>query len=157
RIALGADVQAGGIALTDPALAKAVGDRFRLTFEGRATPGGATEVETARLVSPSLEASYTGRLGTPDATGALEIQAPDLSRFGDVASLQLRGRLELNGQIQGLLSSAPLVATLDGNASRFATGLETVDGLAGGRLTLSGIVRLLPNGGLGFQNLRLEG
>src|SRR5690606_5896482 len=111
----------------DPALAQAVGDRLNLTFRGQATPGGATEVETAHLEAPSLSASYTGSLGTSDAVGRLRLQVPDLSRFGDLASLRLRGILDLDAQLQGLLSNTPLIATLDGNASRFATGLETVD------------------------------
>lgn len=157
RIALSADAAANGVELTDPALAQAVGDRLNLTFRGQATPGGATEVETAHLEAPSLSASYTGSLGTSDAVGRLRLQVPDLSRFGDLASLRLRGILDLDAQLQGLLSNTPLIATLDGNASRFATGLETVDNLAAGRLTLSGTMRLLPNGGFAFQSLRLEG
>jgi len=157
RIALVADARASGVALTDPALAKAVGNQLSLTVRGRAAPDGVADIETARLTSPSLDASYSGRLGAADAVGRLVLRAPDLSRFGDIASLRLRGVLDLDTQLQGLLSDGPVIATLDGSASRFATGLEAIDGLVGGRLALSGGARLLPNGGFGFQNLRLAG
>jgi len=157
RIALAADAEATGVALTDPALARAVGDRLTLTFRGQATPDGMTDIETARLATPTINATYSGRLGAQDAQSWLVVNAPDLSRFGDVAALRLRGTLDLNAGLQGVFSAGPVTATLDGNASRFATGTETIDGLVGGRLALSGIARLLPNGGFGFQNLRLAG
>ncbi|MCB5174234.1 translocation/assembly module TamB domain-containing protein [Microvirga lenta] len=157
RIALVADARARGVALADPSLARAVGNELTLTFRGSAAPDGATDIETARLSTPSMEASYSGRLGTQDAVGRLTVQAPDLSRFGELASLRLRGELDLSAQVEGLLSDGPTLATIDGNASRFATGIDAIDRLAGGRLALSGGVRLLPNGGVTFQNLRLVG
>ncbi|WP_230530174.1 translocation/assembly module TamB domain-containing protein [Microvirga roseola] len=157
RIALVVDAQASAVSLADPALAQAVGDRLTLTLRGSATPEGTADIETARLSMPTIDATYSGRLGSPDATGRLTVQAPNLSRFGDVAALQLRGSLDLNAGLQGLLSTGPTIATLDGTATRFATGIEALDNLIGGRLTLSGVARLLPNGGFGFQDLRLAG
>jgi translocation and assembly module TamB len=155
RTALVADAKASGVALTDPALARAVGDQLTLTIRGTAAPDGVTDIETARLSTPSIDATYAGQLGAEGSAGRLALRAPDLSRFGDIASLRLRGALDLSAQLQGVLSKGPLIATLDGNASRFSTGIETVDRLAGGRLTLSGGARMLPNGGFGFQDLRL--
>jgi translocation and assembly module TamB len=157
RIALVVDAKASGVALTDPALARAVGNELTLTVRGSAAPDGIADVETARLTTPSMNASYTGQLGGENSTGQLVVRAPDLARFGDVASLRLRGALDLNAQIRGLLSKSPVSAAIDGNASRFATGISLVDGLSGGRLTLTGGARLLPNGGVGFQELRLAG
>ncbi|HZH53616.1 MAG TPA: translocation/assembly module TamB domain-containing protein [Microvirga sp.] len=157
RVALVADARASGVALSDPGLARAVGNELTLTLRGSAAPDGVTEIDTARLSTPTMAATYVGRLGSPDAGGTLTVRAPDLSRFGEVASLRLRGALDLNARLQGLLSDGPLVATLDGNASQFATGIAPVDGLAGGRLTLSGVARLLPSGGFGFQDLHLAG
>ena len=157
RIAITADAKATAVALADPALARAVGDQMTLTIRAAASPDGVTDVETAHLSSPSIDARYSGRLGAPDAIGSLSVNAPDLSRFGDLASLRLRGVLDLDAQVQGLMSKAPLVATIDANATRFATGVASFDGLTGGRLGLKGIVRMLPNGGFGFQDLLLTG
>ncbi len=157
RIALVADAEASGVALADPALARAVGDRLTLTLRGNAAPDGTADIETARLAAPTLNATYAGRLGAPDAAGRLVAHAPDLSRFGDIAGLRLRGALDLDAGLQGVLSTGPVSATLNGSATRFATGIGAVDGLAGGRVTLSGLARLLPNGGFGFQDLRLAG
>jgi translocation and assembly module TamB len=157
RIALVADAKASGVALADPALARAVGNELTLTVRGSAAPDGIAEIETARLSTPSMEASYAGQLGGESSIGRLVVRAPDLSRFGDVASLRLRGGLDLNAQLRGLLSQGPVTAVIDGNASRFSTGIALVDGLSGGRLTLTGGVRLLPNGGFGFEDLRLAG
>lgn len=157
RIAFVADARASGVALADPALARAVGNELTLTMRGTAAPDGIVDIETARLGTPSMNASYTGQLGGENSAGRLVVRAPDLSRFGDVASLRLRGALDLNAQLRGLLSKGPVSATIDGNASRFSTGIDVVDGLAGGRLSLTGGARLLPNGGVGFQDLRLAG
>lgn len=157
RIALVADARASGVTLADPALARAVGSELTLTLRGSATPDGIADIETARIVTPSMEASYTGQLGGEASTGMLTVRAPDLARFGDVASMRLRGALDLKAQIRGLLSKGPVSATVEGNAARFATGISLVDGLSGGRLTLSGGARVLPNGGIGFQGLRLTG
>lgn len=157
RIALVADAKASGVALTDPALAKAVGDQLSLTFRGNASPDGIANIETARLSSQTLDASLSGQIGAEDSISQLQLHAPDLSRFGDVAALRLRGVLDLKARLQGVLSKGTVTATFDGDASRFATGIDTIDNLAGGRLALSGAARLLPKGGFGFDNLRLTG
>lgn len=157
RISLDVDARASGVALSDPALAKAVGDQVTLTLRGTAAPDGTADIQTARLASPTLNATYAGRLGVRDGSGRLAVQAPDLSRFGDVASLRLRGVLDLTADVQGVLSTGPVSARLDGSATRFATGIESVDGLTGGRVTIAGVARMLPDGGFGFQNLRVAG
>ncbi|MGO4572473.1 translocation/assembly module TamB domain-containing protein [Microvirga sp. 2TAF3] len=157
RIALVADAKASGVALTDPALAKAVGPQLTLTLRGNAAPDGTADLETARVTTPTIDATYSGRLGTQDALGRLALKAPDLSRFGDVASLQLRGELDLNADLQGVFSKGPVRASLIGSATRFATGIKPVDGLVDGRLGITGIAQTLHGGGFGLQNLSLAG
>ncbi|MCB8821770.1 translocation/assembly module TamB domain-containing protein [Microvirga rosea] len=157
RIALTADAAASGVTLTDEALAKAVGSEFKLTLRGSAAREGATDVDTARLTTQTVEAIYTGQVGTQNAAGKLSLKAPDLSRFADAASLALKGELNLTASTGGLLSRGPLVAVVDGAATRFATGLSTLDKLVGNRVTLSGGVQTLPNGGLGFRELAVNG
>ena len=152
-----ADAKATGVALADPAIARAVGDQMSLTVRASATPEGVVDVETARLTSPSLDARYTGQLGREDAIGTMIVHVPDLTRFGDLASLRLRGILDLDATVQGLMSKAPVTATLDGKATRFGTGIGAIDGLAGGQLAMTGRARMLPNGGFGFQNMEIAG
>ncbi|WP_210485204.1 translocation/assembly module TamB domain-containing protein [Microvirga antarctica] len=157
RIAIAADAKASGVALSDPALARAVGDQISLVIRATASPDGTADVETAQLTSPSVNARYSGKLGSEDALGALVVNAPDLARFGDLASLRLRGALALDAQVQGLLSKAPVNATIDAKVTTFSTGLAAVDGLSGGVVSLKGGVRMLPKGGFGFSDLRLSG
>ncbi len=157
RIGIVADAKATGVALSDPALARAVGDQMTLVLRASASPSGLVDVETARLSSPSIAASFAGQLGAESAAGTLTANAPDLSRFGDLATLRLRGALDVTASIQGLLSKAPVVANVNGAAKQFATGIPAIDGLAGGELAMSGVVRMLPNGGFGFQAFHLNG
>ncbi|NNC01064.1 hypothetical protein HI113_45215, partial [Corallococcus exiguus] len=113
RIDIAADMDASGVALADAALATAVGDTLKLTFRASAARDGATDVHTAQLSTPTVKAEYTGQLGTQDAMGTLQVNAADLSRFGDIASLALRGSLKANAEVKGLLSKGPTSASLN--------------------------------------------
>ncbi|MBM6594851.1 translocation/assembly module TamB domain-containing protein [Microvirga pudoricolor] len=157
RIALVADGRASGVSFADPALARAFGNQLTMALRGSATPEGVIDIETTRVATSTVNATYTGRLGARDATGRLALNAPDLTRFGDLAGLSLQGVLDLDANVQGLLSDGPITANLNGQATRFGTGIPTVDGLVGGRLNLSGTARTLLGGGFGFQNLALSG
>lgn len=157
RIALVADAKAEGITLADPALAKAVGTQLTLTLRGTGAPDGTAEIETARLTTATIDASYSGQLGHQDSRGSLTLKAPDLSRFGDIAALRLRGALDFDAGLQGLLSKGPVISTVTGTASRFATGIASVDGLIGGRLTISGEAQGSTTGGFGFRDMNLSG
>jgi len=157
RIALVADGRAAGVALTDQALALAFGDTLAFTLRGSATPERVIDIDTLRVTTSSVTAAYSGRLGTRDASGRLTLEAGDLTRFGDLAGLRIRGALALDAGVQGLLSDGPITARLDGRATRFGTGIPVVDGLVGPQLTLSGTARTLLGGGFGLQNLALTG
>ncbi len=157
RIAIMADAKATGVALADQALARAVGDRMSLVIRATASPDGLTEVETAHLSSPSLDARYTGQLGAETSTGLLVAKAPDLSRFGDVASLRLRGTLDLEARLRGLMSNAAVTASIDAKAMQFGTGIATLDGLIGDTFAMNGTVRTFPKGGFGFETFRVLG
>ena len=85
------------------------------------------------------------------------MHAGDLTRFGDLAGLKLAGVLDLSASLNGVPKDGHIEAALDGRADKFATGIAAIDGLAGGRLTLTGRIRKLPHGGYGFGNLRLVG
>ena len=85
-------------------------------------------------------------------------KAPDLSRFGDVASLRLRGNLDLEARLRGLMSNAAVTANVDAKAvKQFATGIPTLDGLIGDKFAMNGTVRTFPKGGFGFETFRFVG
>jgi translocation and assembly module TamB len=157
RIALAADGRATGLRLADPALARAVGESVSLTMRGSASTEGVIDIDNARVTSPTVELGYAGRLGTKDAKGRLSLNAADLSRFGDVAGLRLRGALGLNAHVTGLLSNGAVTADLNGQATRFASGVPAIDGLAGERLTLNGTAGTLLGGGFAFRTLAISG
>ncbi|WP_112662833.1 translocation/assembly module TamB domain-containing protein [Microvirga flavescens] len=157
RIALVADLNASGLNLADAALAKAVGDTLKLSVRASVSPERTADVETAQIATPTMEARFTGRVGSEDATGTLQVKVPDLSRFGDVSSLALKGALDLRADVRGLMSKGPVVATLSGKATGVGTGLQPVDGLMGGQVSVSGGVSLLRGGGFGFRQFVLAG
>ncbi|MGO4707155.1 translocation/assembly module TamB domain-containing protein [Microvirga sp. 2MCAF38] len=157
RIALIADLNASGVALADSALANAVGDTLKLSLRASASPARTADVDIALLSTPTMEARYAGRVGSEDATGTLQMKAPDLSRFGDAASLALKGALNVNADIRGLMSKGPVTAKLSGGGTRFATGVQPIDGLIGGQLSIAGEMSFQRGDGFGFRQFNLSG
>ena len=151
-----ADAKATGVAPSDPALARALGTSFTLTAAGTADDGVA-DVRNARLKTSTAEIAFTGRIGQPELHGRLTVHAGDLTRFGDLAGLKLAGALDLSASLNGVPKDGHIEAVLDGHADKFATGIAAIDGLAGGRLTLTGSIGKLPHGGYRIGNLRLVG
>ncbi len=149
--------RATGLTLTDRALARAIGTEASLTVRGAGTMAGLFTFETLEVKSPTIIGRFAGRAGSSELQGRLELNAPDLARFGDVAGLALRGSAVLAADIEGTPRANRFNAKVDGRAGGFATGLASVDGLTGGKLELAGGIRLEPNGSIGFDDLRLAG
>ena len=149
-------VQADGLAARDPALASALGSSLSLTLAGRWQDGGA-DVETAQIKTATAQGQFNGRIGSKELKGRLAADVPDLARFGSLSGLQLRGTLALKADLTGVPKDSQINADLDGQATRFGTGIAAIDGLAGGRLALKGRIGTLPAGGFGFGDLRLNG
>ena len=141
---------------SDPALARALGTSFTLEAAGTAKDGVA-DVQNARLSTPTADIAFTGQVGEPELRGRLTVRAGDLSRFGELAGLKLAGSLDLSASLSGMPKNGQIEAVLDGHAEKITTGIAAIDGLAGGRLALTGSIRKLPHGGYGFGNLRLAG
>lgn len=156
-IQLTADARATGLALTDKALAQAVGTEASLRLRGTGTLNGPFTFETLELKSPTITGQFAGRAGSSEIQGRLGIAAPDLAKFGDVAGLGLRGSAKLSAEVEGTPRANRFNVKLDGHATQFATGIAAVDGLFGGRLDVRGGVRLEPNGSVGFDGVRLSG
>ncbi|MPZ54951.1 MAG: hypothetical protein GEU91_00355 [Rhizobiales bacterium] len=151
-----ADAQVSGLAPSDPALARALGGSMSLALAG-GVRNGIANLQTARLQTPTSDIRFTGQVGRSVLQGRLMVGAPDLARFGDLASLKLHGVLGVTAELSGAPKDGRIEAKIDGRATRFATGIAAVDGLAGGRLDLNGTIRKLPRGGYGFGDLRLAG
>ena len=151
-----ADAKASGLVPSDPALARALGNSLTLTLAGTLRDGVA-DLRTARLQTPTADVRFTGLAGGTKLQGKLAANAPDLSRFGDLAALPLRGVLAITADVTGVPNDGRFDATVDGQATGFGTGVASVDGLLGGRLGLKGKISKLPRGGYGFGDLRLTG
>lgn len=151
-----ADAQANGLIPNDPALARALGDTLTLTLAGSLRDGIA-DLQTAKLRTPTADVRFTGRAGGTVLQGKLAADARDLSRFGGLASLQLRGVLGITADLTGVPNEGRFAATVEGQVTHFGTGIAAVDGLAAGRLGLNGNISKLPRSGYGFGDLRLTG
>jgi len=149
-------MQANGLSARDPALASALGSSLSLTLAGR-WHDDIADVETAQIETATAKGHFNGRIGSKELKGRLTADIPDLARFSGVSGLQLRGTLDLKADLTGAPKDSQLNADLDGQATRFGTGIAAIDGLAGGRLTLKGRASSLPAGGFGFDDLRLNG
>ncbi len=149
--------RATGLALADRALARAIGTEASLTLRGAGTMAGLFTFETLEVKSPTITGRFAGRAGSSEVQGRLDVNAPDLTKFGDVAGLALRGSAVLAADVEGTPRANRFNAKVDGRATAFATGLGPVDGLTGGKLEVAGGVRLEPNGSIGFDDLRLTG
>ncbi|WP_158813189.1 translocation/assembly module TamB domain-containing protein [Methylocapsa sp. S129] len=157
KIALAADVKADGLALADAALNKALGQTLTLTLRANAALDGATQIDAFHLTTQSVSADYTGLAGPKAVHGKLSLQAPDLSRFAEIANVALKGAADIAADLDGAPDKGAFTAALDAKVNDFATGVAAADGFAGGRLGLTGAAQTLPNGGFGFQNLVLTG
>ena len=126
--------RATGLALTDKALARLIGNGGKPAPARRWHHGGLFTFETLEVKSPTIIGQFAGRAGSSEIQGRLGIDAPDLAKFGDVAGLGLRGSAKLSAEVEGTPRANRFNVKVDGHASQFATGIAAVDGLFGGRL-----------------------
>ncbi len=127
------DLQAAlnGIDLADPALNKAVGDQ--VTLDGQFDYGSDQSLQLSgfELVGSDYtlgaDALISGLATGLQVDGAATLQAADLSRFSDLAQLQLGG--EASVRVQG--KGSPLERSFDGtvvvNGRDLSTGRDDID------------------------------
>jgi translocation and assembly module TamB len=156
-IALAAKAEANGVALTDPALAAAVGDRFSFTLHGTTSSDGIGDFDLIEASLRSAQVTYTGRLGAAEIRGNLLAEVPDLSRFSELAGTKLAGSATLKANLQGSPRQGDASAQLDMEADHLSLGQAIADRLFGGMARASGAIRALPRGAYGFNSLRLSG
>lgn len=156
RITLTADGEASGIALTDRAIARAVGERVSFTLRGVGQDDGTADFETLRLAMSGVELDYKGKAGNARVLGRLQSVLPDLARLSGLAGRPLGGRAEIGAQIDATPRRDDYAATLTGRGDRLATGDATLDRLLAGNLTIAGQLRALA-GDITVAGLRVAG
>lgn len=155
-IVLTSDGEANGIALTDPALARFVGDRLRFTLRGTAVDGLA-DFETLKLGFAGVELDYVGTLGNEQVQGRARAMLPELARLSGLAGRPLAGSARVSAEIDGSPKRKTYAVKLDGGAEALRLGQEAVDRMLAGKVTLGGDLRLPPEGGLSVSGLRIAG
>lgn len=156
RIDLTSDGEASGIALADPALAKAVGDKVTFTLRGTGNDDGTADFETLRLALSGMALDYRGKLGQSRILGQLKAVLPDLTRLSGLAKRPLGGRAEITADLDAVPNTDAYTATLTGKADRLSTGQELLDRVLAGNLTLGGKLGVVA-GDYSVGNLRVAG
>lgn len=154
---LRAEARASDLGLAETAVAEAIGSEFRFDFEGSGPIFGPFDVAVLRLATPTLSADFEGRAGTDLLKGRLAAKAPNLSRFGRLAKLDLGGEAELAADVEAAPQTRRITAKIDALARRFSTGIAQVDGLAGGEVRLAGAASYDPVEGFTADDLTLTG
>jgi translocation and assembly module TamB len=157
RIAFEGQGAMSGLALADPALARAIGSEAKLALRGTATVGGDVSFDTLDFTSRDLDAHYSGLLSPKKAHGRLEVTARSLSRFAPLAGGALNGEARVTADLAGAPGYGALTATVDAHATHLTTAYPMLDRVTGGDLRLSGAVRSMPGGGFGFTDLLASG
>lgn len=155
-VTLAGQVKASGLRASDAAIDSAVGSSLSLVLAGTSR-GGVVDVQRLQFLTETGEASFNGQVGGPIIKGRANIASSDLARFGALAGLKLRGTLALAAQLDGSPDAGRIDAQLDGKVRGLSTGMRQVDGLAGDAIDLTGLVRMLPGGGFGFDGLHVAG
>jgi translocation and assembly module TamB len=153
---LSANVAVKDLALADAALNAAIGSELNLKMRGKGALTAA-QIEELLVETPSLSASFTGKASASDLAGRLEAQIPDLARFAPIARMKLAGTAKLGADLEGAPADQKFAATIDAEASRFAIGIQALNGLIGGKLGLTGRVAYAGERRLEFDDLRLTG
>jgi len=156
RIEASADADASGLALANAGLSEALGETVKLTLRARVSGAGDADVSIARVDAGANEASFTGRAGPNALDGRFRLAVPDLKRFARFAGKNLRGALTLGADLSGAPREGRVAAKLDGAIASPGVGIAAVDGLLGGRLTLSGKLETLEGGGFAFDRLAMH-
>jgi translocation and assembly module TamB len=156
RIAFKGEGTMSGLALADPALARAIGSEVKLALSGSASVGGDVTFDSLDLTSHDLDASYSGLLGPNKAHGQLEVTARDLARFALMAGGALKGEARLTADLDGAPRYGALSATIDAHATHLVTAYPMLDRVTGGDLRVTGAARVMQDG-FGFTDLLASG
>ena len=156
RVALEGAVDAKGLVPRDATLATAIGGSATLALHGSVDTQGNATFQRIEARTPTLVVAYAGDLAQANVHGRLSGEAPDLSRFGELAGLRLTGEAALGVDLDGTPKLGTLKAAVTANLTGFATGLTAVDQLAGRHVAASGKIALV-DGRATIEDLTLDG
>lgn len=152
--ALRADAQLDGIASPQGKWADVIGSRLTLAIKAMQLENGIFDVDIFKLTTPTLDASYRGKVSKRGADGLLEAVSPDLAAFSALAGKRLRGNLQLTSKLDGTLDDRLIVET-DARLQGLSLDVPALDGLMGGAATLKGRAQIRKDG-LAFDDIRFD-
>jgi translocation and assembly module TamB len=120
---------------------------------------GRLVLDDLRLNGDGLTVAASGTLDTRDQAprldGKARIEAANLARFRDLASLPLAGQLALD--IRAETQADAITATIDGQTRNFAGINPAVDALLGGEVRLEGTVTRAGSGAIAVKGTKMTG
>ena len=157
HIDIAVEARGDELALADRGLADAFGDHVTLNLRARANGAGDADIGLAKLETASAAVTFAGKAGPTALDGEAKVAASDLSRFALLAKRDLRGALTVTAALSGAPAKGNIKAALDGVVNAPSVELAAVDGLLGRKLAFSGAVETLPEGGVSFDALTING
>ncbi len=127
-----------GLKLADPATAKAVGGELAVSGSGRWQAGAPLTIDALKLMTPTAEARFAGKVEDGRIDGRQSLAAASLAPFSDLAGRSLTGGIDLAAEGALTPTTGAFDLTLDGKASDLGTGIARVDGLLSGETRLTG-------------------
>lgn len=135
------DAAVQGIGLKEPALARAIGDRFGLTGEIAWREGAPLDVTDLSLTGEGLKLSGAGVVDGLETAitfdGALAAQVEDIARFSDLAGRSLSGGVEARLDGKAALLTGAFDMELTALGTDLTVGIEQVDAALAGATELS--------------------
>jgi len=143
-----------GLAFTDPAVGAAVGGEATFSGSGRWTAGAPLDIDALKLATPTVEATFAGKVEDGRIEGRPTLKAASLAPFSGLAGRPLAGSADIaaEGTLTPLTGAFDL--TLDGNAGDLSAGIAQLDGLLAGQTRLTGAIAR-DTEGLKFRALRV--
>ncbi|KAF2989630.1 translocation/assembly module TamB domain-containing protein [Methylocystis sp. MJC1] len=139
-------------------LAAIFADVTKVEATSHLADNGAKTLDRFALAASAFKVDGAGRMSADGkAVGKVNLSVAALDPFSRIAGRQLHGVLDLSADIAGAPLDGVLEASLDGAVTSLGSGVAAVDGLAGGRVRLTGKVATLPGGGFAFDRLALAG
>lgn len=127
-----------GLKLADPATARAVGGELAFSGSGRWQAGAPLVIDAVKLMTPTVEASFAGKVEDGRIEGRQKLTAASLEPFSDLAERDLTGSIDMAAEGALTLRTGAFDLTLDGTAKELGTGIDRVDGLLSGETRLTG-------------------
>ena len=143
-----------GLSFTDAAVGMAVGGELSFSGSGRWAAGTPLTIDLLKLMTPTAEASFAGKVEEGRIEGRQALSAASLAPFSALAGRPLQGSVALtaNGTLAPTTGAFDL--TLDGKAGTLSTDIAQLDSLLSGETKLTGRIAR-DTSGLKLQNFTI--